>query len=307
MNRTVELICLTIAVAAMIAISYWLGQQAYGWMPPQGTAEAQHVDDLFSFLVTLGSLIFLGVVGTIVYAVITCRANPEDYSEGHPSRGNAKLEVFWTAVPTILVIWIALQSYHIYQELDIEGLGKIYDFSMGEQPAVAAQVNQEPIQPVEEIQVIAKQWQWTFYYPSANLTTSELHLPLNRSVRLILQSEDVIHGFYVPEFRFKQDIIPNHPLDFVFTPIEQGKYVLHDSQFSGTYFALMEAKVSVDSPEVYQKWLKTTANIPTDSINLAAVEHNQPAKQFFKTNWATIVPTQSTINATKPNIIKTKL
>lgn len=310
MNRILEIILLTIGVAAILILSYWLGQQAYSWMPPQGTEEAKHVDDLFSFLVTLGSLIFFGVVGTIAYAVLTCRANPQDYSEGHPSRGNGKLEFFWTIVPTVLVMWIACQSYNIYQELDIEGLSKIYNFStsLGEQPAVAATVTQQKVQPVEKIQVIAKQWEWTFQYPTANLTTSELHLPLNHAVHLVLKSEDVLHGFYVPEFRFKQDIIPNHPLDFVFTPIKEGKYVLHDSQFSGTYFPLMEANVYVDSPDAYRQWLQTTANNPlTDSSNLAAAEYNQPAKQFFKTKWATVVPTQSTVNALQPNLTEPKL
>lgn len=310
MNRVLEIVLLTIGAAAIVIVSYWLGQQAYAWMPPQGTVEAQHVDRLFSFLVSLGSLIFFGVVCTIAYAVITCRAKPEDYTEGHPSRGNAKLEFFWTAIPTFLVVWIALQSYDIYQQLDIEGLGKIYDFSisLGQQPAVAATVTQKPVKPVEEIQVIAKQWEWTFKYPSINLTTSELHIPLNHSVRLVLLSEDVIHGFYVPEFRFKQDIIPDRPLEFVFTPQKEGKYKLHDSQFSGTYFALMEADVYVDSAEAYEQWLNGAANNSADrSFNLAVEEYGRPAKQLFKTKWATVAPARSSFNAVKPNATEANL
>lgn len=103
MNNIFEKIAIFIGVVAIIVISYWLGQQAYYWLPIAATKEAQHVDDLFGFLVALGAFVFLGVVGTIVYSIITCRAAPNDYTEGHPSRGNNTLEFLWTAVPTVLV------------------------------------------------------------------------------------------------------------------------------------------------------------------------------------------------------------
>ena len=130
----------------------------------------------------------------------------------------------------------------------------------------ATLVTQTTPNSIEEIRVIAKQWDWIFHYPQLNITTSELHLPQNKPVRLVLESEDVIHGFYVPEFRFKQDMIPNHVLDFTFTPLKQGKYRLHDSQFlnlMGPNFALMEADVYIDSPEDYRQWLQ----LPHDQSN----------------------------------------
>ncbi|WP_107668233.1 cytochrome c oxidase subunit II [Cyanothece sp. BG0011] len=293
MTQLLEKIALFISVAVAIIISFGVGQQAYHWMPTAATAEAKHVDNLFSFLVSLGTFVFLGVVGMIVFSIITCRAAENDYTEGHPSRGNAKLEFIWTATPTLLVLWIGWQSLNIYQELDIEGLNTIIDLkgSNGlENPTtLVAQTNPNP---VEEIEVIAKQWEWTFHYPQSNLTTSELHLPQNQPVRLILESEDVIHGFYVPEFRFKQDIIPNHPLDFTFTPQKQGKYKLHDSQFSGTYFALMEADVYIDPPDVYHQWLQSDQhNILTS--NLAANEHAHQPKQLIKSHWPTVEPATS--------------
>lgn len=77
-----------------------------------------------------------------------------------------------------------------------------------------------------------------------------------------MQSEDVLHGFYVPEFRVKQDIIPNRTITMVFTPLRSGKYRLNDSQFSGTNFALMEADVYVESPEAYNQWFARAANRP---------------------------------------------
>ncbi|EAZ90501.1 cytochrome c oxidase subunit II [Crocosphaera chwakensis] len=299
MTQLLEKIALFICVAVAIIISYWLGQQAYHWMPIAATAEAKHVDNLFSFLVSLGTFVFLGVVGMILFSIITCRAAENDYTEGHPSRGNARLEFFWTAIPTFLVLWIGWQSLTIYQELDLEGLNKIIDLkasNRSETPAtLVAQTNPNFI---EEIEVIAKQWEWTFHYSQANITTSELHLPQNQPVRLILEAEDVIHGFYVPEFRFKQDIIPNHPLDFTFTPQKQGKYKLHDSQFSGTYFALMEADVYIDSPEGYRQWLNSTENKEIKA-NLAATEYTHPSQQLIQSHWPTVKPVIPEIKSAK--------
>ena len=287
MNSILEKIAIFIGVAAIIVISYWLGQQAYNWMPTAATVEAGHVDNLFSFLVALGSFVFLGVVGMIVFSIITCRAKPDDYTEGHPSRGNNTLEFLWTATPTVLVLWIAWQNFTIYKELDIEGLNTIMD-SNASNNSGATLVAQSTTQ-AEEIEVTAKQWEWTFRYPQANITTGELHLPQNKSVRLIFRSEDVIHGFYVPEFRFKQDIIPGHVLDFTFTPIKEGRYKLHDSQFSGTYFALMEADVYVDSPNAYSQWLRL-ADSSGFKPNLAATEYSQEPQQLIKSHWQTVEP-----------------
>ena len=287
MNNIIEKIAIAIGIAAIVIISYWLGQQAYSWMPIAATEEARHVDDLFSFLVALGTFVFLGIVGTIAWAIITCRAAPNDYTEGHPARGNNTLEFLWTATPTLLVLWIAWQNFHIYQKLDLEGLNTIIDATTSSNNATLVPQLLSP--PVEEIEVIAKQWEWTFHYPQANITSDELHLPQNKPVRLVLESKDVIHGFYVPEFRFKQDIFPNHSLDFTFTPNKEGKYKLHDSQFSGTYFALMEADVYVESPEAYRQWLQSSEN-QTFKPNLAATEHAHQPQQLIKSHWQTVEP-----------------
>ena len=115
-------------------------------------------------------------------------------------------------------------------------------------------------EPVEKIDVLAKQWAWVFHYPERDITSTELHLLSDRRIRLALKSQDVLHGFYIPAFRLKQDIIPNHAIDFEFTPIRPGKYRLTDSQYSGTYFATMQANVVVESPEDYQQWLDTSCN-----------------------------------------------
>jgi cytochrome c oxidase subunit 2 len=192
--------------------------------------------------------------------VIFFRAKPKDFSEGHPLRGNVQIEIAWMVVPTLLVLWISLQNIDIYNQLNILGLKQIAQFSL-EQPASAKESSDIPKPIDQQVEVTAKQWIWSFRYPN-DVTSHELHLPINQSTRLNLRSEDVIHGFYVPEFRLKQDIVPKRKIDLVVTPNRKGKYLLKDSQFSGADFALMVADVYVESREDYEKWLLSAINQP---------------------------------------------
>lgn len=295
MTRILNTLLLAAFVAANIIVSYWTGQQAYFWMPTQATAEAKHVDDLFSFLVAVGTFIFFGIVGIIGYSILTCRAPKGDFSEGHPARGDWKLEVLWTLVPTVLVLWVATQSNNIYQQLNILGLAPVVLHMPMEEPVYAETkptVSNDAKPATQEIEVISKQWAWSFRYPGG-VSSTKLHLPVNQSVRLKLESKDVLHGFYVPEFRVKQDIIPNRIITFVFTPLREGKYRLRDSQFSGTYFALMEADVYVESPAAYNQWLRQAATRkPIPANNPAFSEYKQQPENAVGNGGATVPPAQ---------------
>ncbi len=296
-----EYVLIAVYVAVLLVISRWIGQQAFSWMPPQATAEAQRVDDLFSFLVSIGAFILLGLIGVMVYAIAFHRAPPEDYTEGHPSRGDAKLEILWTATPTLLVVWIAFQSFNIYQQLNILGLKQIVHLHTPIESASAATISDRPKPASETIDVFVKQWDWSFRYPN-NVTSNQLHLPINQSTRLNLQAQDVIHGFYVPEFRLKQDIIPGRNIDIVLTPTRPGKYRLKDSQFSGTYFALMQTDVYVESLDQYNQWLTQTASSEPTPVNQAVAENIQPPKTLFNSGWYTVTPAQPGIaNKRKQN------
>ncbi|RCJ40149.1 cytochrome C oxidase subunit II [Nostoc minutum NIES-26] len=284
---------------AVTATSLWIGKQAYFWLPPQAAAESHLIDDLISFLVTLGAFIFLGVTSTLMYSVIFHRAKKDDFSDGPAIEGNVTLEVVWTAIPILLVFWIAGYSYQVYEQMGIQGPAQLVHLHnpMGMESAYAA-TNEAPVaaltEPVEKIDVLAKQWAWVFHYPQTDVTSTELHLPSDRRVSLALRSEDVLHGFYIPAFRLKQDIIPNHTIDFEFTPIRTGEYRLTDSQYSGTYFATMQANVVVESPEEYHQWLAQAASQkPSPANNQAASEYAQASSQSVKTGWATVAPAAS--------------
>ncbi|MBL1177321.1 cytochrome c oxidase subunit II [Pantanalinema sp. GBBB05] len=283
----VQMLLFTVAIAAA---SWWMGQQSYGWLPPQAATEAKLIDDLFSFLVALGTFIFLGVTGFIAYSLVFHRAPRYDLSDGPAIEGNVTLEVIWTALPILLVFLIAGYSYQTYEQMAIRGPMEVVHLHMpGMESAYAADATSEP---VEAIEVHAKQWAWSFRYPEQNVTSTELHLPVNHRIRLAMQSEDVIHGFFVPAFRLKQDIIPKRTIEFEFTPVREGKYRLSDSQFSGTYFATMQTNVVVESPQAYQQWLTQTAAYPTTpASNPAYAEYTQQIQQpGFKTGWATVKP-----------------
>jgi cytochrome c oxidase subunit 2 len=277
---------------AVTAISIWIGKQAYSWLPPQAAAESQLIDDLISFLVTLGAFIFLGVTSTLMYSVVFHRAVKDDFTDGPPIDGNVAVEVVWTVIPILLVFWIAGYSYQVYEQMGIQGPMELVHLHnpMGMESAYAAP-QENLAEPVEKIDVLAKQWAWVFHYPEKDITSSELHLPSDRRVRLAMRSQDVLHGFYIPAFRLKQDIIPNHAIDFEFTPIRAGKYRLTDSQYSGTYFATMQANVVVESPENYQQWLALAATQkPSPANNQANFEYTQAASNSVKTGWVRVAP-----------------
>ena len=265
--RTI-LILVTVAIAIAL-VSLWMGQVAYSWFPPQASAESVLIDNLFSFLTTLGTFIFLGVIGTLSYSVLFQRADKYDESDGPPIEGNVKLEIIWTAIPFALVIWIAIYSYQTYDQMSI--LGPMEHVHMMASAQAAPLENEET---TENIEVFSRQWSWEFRY--GDVTSTELHLPNNQRIKLALHSSDVIHGFFIPAFRLKQDIIPGRVIDFEFTPIREGTYRLRDSQYSGTYFAAMQTDVVVESPQAYQQWLKESeSQKPTTAYNRAFIEYSQ--------------------------------
>lgn len=294
----------TLAVLAILLgfFSLWVAQQSYSWMPPEAAAEAKLFDDLFSIFVGLGTFVLLGVTIPIIYSLLFHRAGKYDSSDGPPIEGNSTLEVIWTIVPILLVLGLSTASYRTYQKMAIRGPMELVHLHMPQmvEPAYAEPFDDSPqreIQnaletaPIEQIDVTAKQWAWVFHYPDGDVTSTELHLPVDRRIHLSLRSDDVLHGFYVPAFRLKQDIVPNHTIDFEFTPIRTGTYRLRDSMFSGTYFAANQADVVVQPVEEYQQWLADAAAQPlTTAYNQAAEEYGRLNEQTVVQGWKSVPP-----------------
>lgn len=277
-----------IAIVLLI-ISIWMGQVSYSWFPPQASAEAILIDNLFSVLTGIGTFIFLGVTVAIIYNIIVHRVGRYDRSDGPSIEGNTKLEIIWTVIPLFTVFFIAAFSYQTYDKMDLHGPTEIAHLPHVIESAYAD--IETTTQPMTDVEVDSQQWAWVFRYPAKNITSTELHLPVNQRAHFILRSRDVLHGFYIPAFRVKQDIIPGKTIDFEFTPILEGKYRLRDSQYSGTYFAAMQTDVVVESPEDYDNWLNQAAKQPpTPAPNQAASEYAQRQQRSAIAAWQTVVP-----------------
>ena len=303
---------LTLAVLAVLlaGFSLWMGQQSYSWFPPEASAEAKLFDDLFSIFVGLGTFVLLGVTIPILYSLVFHRAGKYDASDGLPIEGNTTLEIVWTIIPIVLVLSLSTISYQTYQKMAIRGPMELVHLHLPQnlpqmvESAYAAPFDDTPQQeiqnaletaPVEQIDVTARQWAWVFHYPDRDITSTELHLPVDRRIHLALRSEDVLHGFYVPAFRLKQDIVPNRTIEFEFTPIRPGKYRLRDSMFSGTYFAANQADVVVQPVAEYQQWLAdAAAQPPTPAYNQAAFEYDRGSQQAVR-GWKSVVPAEAPI------------
>lgn len=280
--------------AFLTVVSIWVAQQAPSWLPPQASAESKPIDELFSILTGIGTFILLGITLVLLYAVLFQRAGKYDFSDGPPIEGNTAVEIIWTLVPLGLVIWIATYSYQIYDSIAIRGPMELVHLHNPIEMKAAYAVPLDEIKPQlpsEDIDVTAKQWAWVFRYPKQNVTSTELHLPINQRIHLVLHSDDVIHGFYVPAFRLKQDVIPNRTIDFEFTPIRAGRYRLRDSLYSGTYFAANQADVVVESVEDYDRWLTTAASqTPTAAYNPASAEYTRASKKTLVRGWKSVPP-----------------
>lgn len=294
------IIFLTTSAVLLALFSYWMARQSYAWFPPQASAEAVLFNDLFAIFVGLGTFVLIGVIIPIFYALLFHRAGKYDLSDGPPIEGNTVLEVIWTAVPLLLVAGLVTASYNTYTRMNMRGPMELVHFhgptlikSAYAEPLVGEKIEGES---AANIDVTAKQWAWVFHYPDPDITSTELHLPVNRRVHLNLESEDVLHGFYVPAFRVKQDVVPNHRIELEFTPTRVGIYRLRDSMFSGTYFAANQADVVVQSLADYQQWLADAAHQPpTVAFNQAASEYQRAdsgrAKQkTVVRGWQTIPP-----------------
>ena len=276
-----------------------MGQEAYKWMPPQASAESVLVDKLFSFMTAVGTFIFIGVIGTLLYAVIFQRAAKYDPTDGPPIEGNLWLEVVWTAVPIMLIIWIGTVSYTTYDQMSL--LSPFAPPEMKTPGTVPGDKKEEvpgdtnPTKNWPPIEVHSRQWSWEFRYPDDGVSSTELHLPVNQRARFKLTSEDVLHGFYVPAFRVKQDIIPGREISFSFTPIREGRYRLRDSEYSGTYFAANQTNVVVESEDAYRRWLSAAAqNSPTAAENVAFEDFSR-TEGSISLGWATVKPAPAPI------------
>ena len=290
----IALVALALWVGLLLLISVWVAGQSLSWLPVQASNAAPLVDGLFSFETGVGTFVFLGVISVMAWVVLVHRAEKYDESDAEPIEGNTRLEVIWTAIPLVLVMAIAWYAIRVNTELGVLGPMEHVHLSEPLPMAMGAPKGQGPGAagrgPAEAVEVIARQWSWEFRYPAAKVSSTELHLQLDPPVTFRLVSEDVLHGFFIPAFRLKQDVIPGRAIDFSLTPTRLGRYRLRDSQFSGTWFAANQADVVVETDDDHAAWLKQAAAAPLQrGLSVAADEYSGRQANPHG-GWPTVVP-----------------
>jgi cytochrome c oxidase subunit 2 len=201
------------------------------WLPPVQSKEAERIDFVFWVVVGICIAVFAVVAAVTIYSVMTFRARPDDDADGPPIHGHTGLEITWTAIPAVLVTIIAVLS------------------------AVALAENADLKSNRLQVDVTARQFAWSFKYPQyGNFETTELRLEERRQVELNLRALDVIHSFWVPEFRQKQDLVPGLTPTLHITPNRVGTYPLICTELCGLGHALMRSRVIVMEPGAFERW-----------------------------------------------------
>ena len=244
----------------------WIGQNI-NLLPVDASANAPIYDELFRVLFSIGTILFVGIVGLIVFSLVRFRRRPGQLGDGLALEGNLPLEVFWTAVPAIVVLFVGLYSYDIYERMggmvplshgnhssEMAADQRVWGGIGSTQDSQTATTTGVTPLPVE---VTAMQFAFLFHYPEGDFISGELHVPVDRPVSLRMEAKDVIHAFWIPEFRLKQDVIPGQPTVLDFTPTRTGSYSIVCAELCGPYHGGMRSSVVVDSADDFDTWLQS--------------------------------------------------
>lgn len=219
-------------------------------LPPPVTTYGAEIDSIYTVILWITGIIFVVVEVTLVYFVFKYR-----HREGRRAQhmhGNTRAEVIWTAVPFVLVVFIAGMSMGPWL--------RVRDYGRFPTPDL-------------ELLVTAKQFEWNVTYPGPDgrLNTGDdfvkrnrLDLPVGRNVTVTLASEDVIHSFFLPHFRVKQDAVPGMHIPVWFQATQAGEYVLGCAELCGNQHYRMKGTVVVHEGAAFDRWLQSGGTVALD-------------------------------------------
>jgi cytochrome c oxidase subunit 2 len=218
------------------------------WMGDAAATAAGPIDTLMNWMIVISSFVFAIVCVFLGYALWKWRVKPGDEGDGLPIHGNTKLEVIWTLIPTIIVLFAAGYAWVVLVDVERED----------DDPLV--------------VNVYSQQFAWTFGYPQEGNKWSEgeFRVPVGRQVKFNMHAQDVIHSFWVPEWRLKQDNVPGMTTDIVVTPDEVGTYQLICTELCGAGHATMRAVVVVEPEEKFNKWVRGLESEVPEGLILTA-------------------------------------
>lgn len=297
-------------------ISLWVGQH-HNLLPEQASEQAPLVDGFFSTMLTIGVALFLVVEGTILLFTIKFRRRAGDDSDGVPIEGNFSLEILWTAIPALIVVGLGVYSVEVYQQMGgfspsgmsiahahpsaIHAAHKgsaiaaplMADMMADASTDTAASTAGKPVQygigatPEEldqaadlVVNVTGLQFAWIFEYPNLGITSGELHVPIGKDVLVNLTAQDVIHSFWVPQFRLKQDAMPGMKTDLRFVATKIGTYPIVCTELCGSYHGSMRSQVIVHEPTEFEQWITENQVAQSTSADQVALS-DRTATEFL--------------------------
>jgi cytochrome c oxidase subunit 2 len=221
-------------VAAMLVLTAVISvvMLQFDWNGVAGSTEADDVDLLLNVMIVLSAFVYSIVLVMLGYSIWRYRAKPGDESDGEPIHGNTKIEIAWTLIPTVIVLFGAGYSWFILDKIEAREADRL------------------------QVDVTAQQFAWRFEYPEEGVTSTELHVPVDRQAEFNLEAIDVIHSFWVPEWRVKKDAVPGQPTSVVATPDREGNYELICTELCGVGHSTMRAPVIVESQEDFDQWVQ---------------------------------------------------
>ena len=207
------------------------GLNSIGLLPEQASVQAITIDKLMDVHIWLISFLFSLIVVPLFYSLVLFRRKKGETGDGVHIEGNSRLEILWTMIPLFAVVFLAY--------IGAQSLGET-----------------RRVDPTAlEVDVVGGQWFWKFDYPEFGVSTDALYLPVDRQILLRMTSVDVIHSFWVPEFRVKQDLVPGETTELRITPSLVGEYKILCAELCGASHAYMEAKVHVVSQQEFVSWI----------------------------------------------------
>ena len=232
----------------VVAVLTYLGLNAAGLMPVEASAQSIPIDWMWNIEVVAMSFLFALIVVPLVYSLVVFRRREGDTTDAEHMEGNTRLEIAWTVVPLFIVM-----AYAYMGAVNLAETRRVDPDAM-------------------IVKVRAIQWSWSFEYPAVNgvsVISDELHVPKGKQVLLRMTSSDVIHSFWVPEFRVKQDLVPGRITELRITPIREGNYKVRCAELCGTSHAYMEKPVIVSSQTGFDTWM-------TEQVKLAEQQAATP-------------------------------
>jgi cytochrome c oxidase subunit II len=211
------------------------------WNGAGASTAAPKIDTLLDVMIVLSAFVFSLVMTMLGYAIWKFRAKPGDEGDGEPIHGNTRLEVAWTVIPTVIVLFGAGYSWGVLANIEEREADRMV------------------------VDVYAQQFAWSFTYPEQKkFSRGELHVPVDRQVEFRLHGLDVIHSFWVPEWRIKKDAVPGITTRAIVTPDKEGTYQLICTELCGFGHAAMRSTVEVESPQQFRQWLSGLEKPPPE-------------------------------------------